>query len=139
MKRSKLYLFAIMLAGIALSRSAQGNDVDSVQLMVTGGTGTGSYAPGTMVIVSARAPSAEASFVSWAGDVEILANSFLPKTAATVPLQNVAITAVYVQKGIEATVKAPLDNLGVIVKTLIRERAASDGRLRYLSARWTQP
>jgi hypothetical protein len=87
--RSKLYVFAMISAGIALSGSLQRNYTDSVtyKLMVTGGTGTGDYAPGTMVIVSGSAAPAGASFVSWTGDVEILANRFLSKTTATVPLQ----------------------------------------------------
>jgi hypothetical protein len=54
-RRSKLYVFAMVSAGIALSGSLQGNDADSAsyKLIVNGGTGTGEYAPGTMVIVSA--------------------------------------------------------------------------------------
>jgi hypothetical protein len=92
-----------------------------------------------MLIVRASAAPAGASFVSWAGDVEILANRFLSKTTATVPLQAVAITATYVHTAVAATMKAPLDHLGLIVETLIREKATSDRRLRYLSKRLTQP
>ena len=138
--RSKLYVFVLISAGIALSGSLQGNDAASVtyKLTVSDGTGTGDYVPGTMIIVSARAP-AGASFVSWTGDVEILANRFLSNTTATVPLQAVAITATYVQRAVAATINAPLDHLGTIVETLIREKARSDSRLRYLSQRLTQP
>jgi Divergent InlB B-repeat domain len=140
--RSKLYVFALISAGIALSGSLQGNDAGSAtyQLLVNGGTGTGEYAPGTMVSVSASAAPAGASFVRWTGDVEILANRFLSTTTATVPLQTVAITATYVHTGVvAATMKAPLDHLGLIVATLIRDKATSDGRLSYLSQRLTQP
>jgi hypothetical protein len=139
-RRSKLYALAMLSAGIALSGSLQGNDADSVtyKLMVTGGTGTGDYTPGTMVTVGASAP-AGASFVSWTGDVEILANRFLSKTTATVPFQAVAITATYVHTAVAATIMAPLDHLGLIVEKLIREKATSDDRLRYLSNRLTPP
>jgi hypothetical protein len=61
-----------------------------------------------MVTVSASAAPAGASFVSWTGDVEILANPLLSKTTATVPLQAVAITATYVHTAVAATMKAPV-------------------------------
>jgi hypothetical protein len=140
-RRSKLYVFALISAGIALSGSLQGHDADSATypLLVNGGTGTGEYAPGTMVSVSASAEPAGASFVGWTGDVEILANRFLSTTTATVPLQAVAITATYVHTAVAATMKAPLDHLGDIVATLIREKATNDARLAYLSQGLTQP
>ena len=139
-RKNKLYACAIISAAITLSGSLQGDDAASVtfKLRVMDGTGTGDYAPGTMVIVSASAPTG-ASFVSWTGDVEILANRFLSRTTAIVPLQSVAISATYVYTAVAATMKAPLDQLDGIVETLIREKITSDGRLRYLSSRLTQP
>jgi hypothetical protein len=66
--------------------------------------------------------------VSWTGDVQILANPFLSKTTATVPFQDVAITATFVRTAVAAHIMAPLDHLGQFVEKLIREKATSDDR-----------
>jgi hypothetical protein len=63
-------------------------------LMVNNGTGSGSYDPGTSVLVSAREPVPGETF-AWAGDRQILANFLLPTTSASMPSRDVAITATY--------------------------------------------
>ena len=49
----------------------------------------------------------------------------------------VAITATYVHTAVAATFMAPLDQLGLMVEKVIREKATSDTRLRYLLHRLT--
>ncbi len=63
-------------------------------LTVNNGTGSGSYDPGTTVLVSAREPVPGETF-AWAGDRQILANWLLPTTSGLMPSRNVAITATY--------------------------------------------
>jgi hypothetical protein len=64
-------------------------------LTVQGGNPSGVYSAGTQVTVSANAPKAGAQFAGWKGDIEILANPFLPTTTATIPSMAVTITATY--------------------------------------------
>ena len=64
-------------------------------LTVHNGSGSGQYAPGTQVRVSASALSAGKQFVRWLGDVAILANPSSSTTTATVPYTAVTITASY--------------------------------------------
>jgi PA14 domain/Divergent InlB B-repeat domain len=64
-------------------------------LTVNNGTGSGSYDPGTTVLVRANAPPAGKHFAAWAGDTAILSNQFLATTSALMPWRDVAITATY--------------------------------------------
>jgi hypothetical protein len=64
-------------------------------LLVENGTGSGSYDPGTTVLVSANAPPAGKHFAAWGGDAAILSNPFLATTSALIPWRDVAITATY--------------------------------------------
>lgn len=67
-------------------------------LTVNNGTGSGSYDPGTSVLVSAREPLPGEAF-AWTGDRQILANWLMPTTSALMPFQDVAITATYGHDG----------------------------------------
>jgi Divergent InlB B-repeat domain len=66
-------------------------------LTVIGGNPSGSYAPGTQVTVTAEPAPSGTNFLGWTGDIQILANPFLPKTVATIPFLAVKVTATYTQ------------------------------------------
>jgi Tol biopolymer transport system component len=64
-------------------------------LKVENGTGDGSYAPGTIVTVTADPAPAGQHFVGWTGDIVILSNPNLETTTAIIPSMDVAIVAKY--------------------------------------------
>ena len=66
-------------------------------LTVNSGSGSGQYAAGTMVTVTADAPPAGQQFAGWSGDTEILANPFMSTTTATMLSMDVTITATYAE------------------------------------------
>ena len=84
---TKLFFVAMAFAATAFSESMTG-------LTVNNGTASGDEA-GTLVTVTAAAAPAGTHFVSWSGDVDILANPSLPTTTATIPFMPVTITATY--------------------------------------------
>lgn len=67
----------------------------STALRVERGAGSGSYAPGTMVRVTADPAPAGQQFAGWTGDIVILANPSLATTTAIIPSMDVSITATY--------------------------------------------
>lgn len=73
------------------------SDSAKSSLTVVNGNRSGSYPPGTPVLVTADAPPAGAKFAGWTGDVAILANPLLPTTTATIPHMAVTITATYTE------------------------------------------
>ncbi len=74
-------------------------------MFVEGGSGSGSYTPGTAVIISAYTPAAGMRFEKWTTDSNgvTLASVSMPATTFTMPSNNVTIKANYV----EADVTAP--------------------------------
>ncbi len=74
-------------------------------VFVEGGSGSGSYTPGTAVIISAYTPAAGMRFEKWTTDSNgvTLASVSMPATTFTMPSNNVTIKANYV----EADVTAP--------------------------------
>ena len=64
-------------------------------LIVTSGTGSGSYAAGTSVTVTAGTAPAGMTFAGWTGDISGLANASLATTTLTMPAAAAAITATY--------------------------------------------
>jgi hypothetical protein len=97
-----LAVAAATVTGLKAGSTSQGeesthapNGPINVSLTVEGGTSSGNYAAGTLVIVSANPPSAGAQFTGWTGDVVILANPFLPTTTALVPQTAVTIKATF--------------------------------------------
>jgi hypothetical protein len=86
-RSSKLLFVAMAFAATTFSRSIAG-------LTVNNGTASGDEA-GTLVTVTAAAAPAGTHFVSWSGDIVILANPSLPTTTATIPFMPVTITATY--------------------------------------------
>ncbi len=67
----------------------------SYTLTVNSGSGSGSYAAGTAVNVSAHTPLTGQQFTGWSGDTSILASASAAATTATMPSGNAAITASY--------------------------------------------
>jgi hypothetical protein len=105
--RSKQFALAMAIAaatitGLKAGSTSQNEEVTpasngpaNVSLTVEGGTSSGSYAAGTVVIVTANAPSAGAQFTGWTGDMVILTNPFSPTTTALVPQTAVTIRATF--------------------------------------------
>jgi len=61
-------------------------------LTVIGGTGTGSYAPGTAVAIAATPPAGQ-QFISWAMSVPAITNT--STTTITMPASDVTATAIF--------------------------------------------
>jgi Divergent InlB B-repeat domain/Fibronectin type III domain len=70
-------------------------DASAYVLTVNNGSGTGNYIPGTLVTVSASSAPEGQYFDRWVDDWVILANPWLLTTTATIPYQDVTITASY--------------------------------------------
>jgi hypothetical protein len=64
-------------------------------LTVNSGTGSGSYAAGTVVSVAANAPPSGSQFAGWTGNTGALANAASATTTLTMPAAATAITATY--------------------------------------------
>ena len=100
---------AVMVSGAKASlvdlaeASTETGDSSKVALIVEHGKPSESYDPGTQVVVTANAPPPGAQFVSWTGDVEILANPSLAVTTATIPFMAVKISATYTAPAATAT------------------------------------
>jgi Divergent InlB B-repeat domain len=69
-------------------------------LTVTGGTGGGTYPPGTMVDISANIPEAGKVFDKWVGDTANIANIFLPNTTIYTPFYAATVVAIYKTQGV---------------------------------------
>ncbi len=65
-------------------------------LTVNGGSGDGSYTPGTVVGISAAAAPAGQVFSQWTGDTSHLAEANDANTTVTMPAANISVTATYV-------------------------------------------
>jgi uncharacterized repeat protein (TIGR02543 family) len=65
------------------------------QLTVQNGTGSGLYAAGTTVAVSANAPASGYQFAGWTGATSALANAAVASTTLTMPAAATTITATY--------------------------------------------
>ncbi len=74
--------------------------VELFSLTITGGTGSGMYAAGTVVGIVADNPPAGQLFDRWTGDTSYLINPALAKTTITMPANNVSLTAAYKSAGV---------------------------------------
>ncbi len=64
-------------------------------LSVNYGSGDGSYAAGTTIVISADVPIAGKIFDKWTGDTQCLTNIGSASTIVTMPSANIAVTATY--------------------------------------------
>ncbi len=64
-------------------------------LSVTDGSGDGYYTNGTLVPISADAPSANHKFVRWTGETNGITDVFCPSTSLLMPQTNVSVAASY--------------------------------------------
>jgi hypothetical protein len=69
----------------------------STSLNVENGTGDGSYAPGTLVTVTADPAPEGQQFMGWTGDIAILSNPNIASTTAIIPSIDVGIVPQYGQ------------------------------------------
>lgn len=96
------YFFTVRAINTARLESGPSNEVSYTTpnslahiLTVNSGTGSGSYVTGKIVTVGASAPPAGKQFDRWMDDWVILSNPFIETTTATMPSQDVTITATY--------------------------------------------
>ena len=131
-----LLFVAMVVAAAAISAlpgeetTTASSDPSKFSLTVEKGNPSGLHAAGTQVVVRADAPKAGVQFAGWTGDVEILANRFLPTTSATIPFMAVTITATYTApaanslSALDAEGAGPFDNsLGIGTTTLTIDRS----------------
>jgi Divergent InlB B-repeat domain len=82
----------------AATAAATATAATAPTLTVKGGSGSGQHDVGTPVTVTANPPPSGQQFTGWSGDIQILANPFMPTTTATMPSIDVTITATYADK-----------------------------------------
>ena len=97
------YFFTATAVNTAGLESPKSNEVSHTTpnpmahvLTVNSGSGNREYVAGRIVTVSANASPAGKKFDRWMDDWVILSNPMIATTTATMPSQNVAITATYV-------------------------------------------
>jgi uncharacterized repeat protein (TIGR02543 family) len=86
------------LSGFQVVDNGTGS-TQSESLTVVNGTGSGSYAVGSSVTVTANAAAAGYTFSGWSGNTAILSNSSAATTTATIPASSSTITANYASTG----------------------------------------
>ena len=64
-------------------------------LTVSGGTGSGSYASGTSVTVTAKAPATGKVFDKWTGDTSYVSDTASPSLTFAMPAKAITLTATY--------------------------------------------
>lgn len=69
--------------------------IPKYSLTVSGGSGSGSFAPGTEVNISANAPGYGKVFDQWTGDVGLVYDFYASNTRVIVPEGNISLTATY--------------------------------------------
>lgn len=87
----------ITMPAANISVSATYKAIPTYTLTVESGSGDGSYAQGTIVPITADAPSAGQIFYKWTGDVVNVADVDNSTTTLTMPAANVSISATYKQ------------------------------------------
>jgi Divergent InlB B-repeat domain len=65
------------------------------RVKVENGSGSGDYPPGTQLLVSANDPPKDQKFERWVDDHQILLVPIAPTITATIPYQEVKITATF--------------------------------------------
>ena len=73
--------------------------VSANSLTVQGGSGSGSYPPGTVVTLQATAPAANQQFSNWTPSTTALGNPYATPVVYTMPAGNATVTANYAVQG----------------------------------------
>jgi len=81
-------------------------------ITVNSGTGSGSFATGTQVTITADAPAAGKTFDRWTGDANLLADSTKSTTTLTVGTKEASVTALYKSTVVLDTSKLSVNLLG---------------------------
>lgn len=81
------------LSGFQVVDAGAAAAVPTATLTVNGGTGSGTYAVGSNVTVTANTPASGYQFAAWSGATSILASASSATTVATVPAGGASITA----------------------------------------------
>jgi len=68
-------------------------------LTVNNGTGSGNYAVGNVVNITAKSPAAGKVFDQWTGDVGFVYDFYASSTKVTIPESNINLTATYKDSG----------------------------------------
>ncbi len=71
----------------------------TMSLTVIGGGGSGNYAPGEVVSISAAAAPEHRYFFQWTGDTGNVSDVNDPNTTITMPIADASVTATYTQPG----------------------------------------
>ena len=85
--------------GVWSFTSTGGGGTTTYALTVNSGTGSGSYAAGTQVTVTANAAPSGEQFAGWTGNTSYLANVSSATTTVTMPGSAVTISATYASTG----------------------------------------
>lgn len=83
---------------ITLSATYKTAPVVKYTLTVTSGTGSGTYAAGTNVSITAKSASTGKVFDKWTGDISYVFDPTSASTKVTVPEKNISIVATYREK-----------------------------------------
>ena len=99
---STTYYFTVTAYNTAGLESGRSSEVSHTtlplgtqRLTVENGSGSGDYTPGTQVPVVADTPPADQKFERWMSDYQVLLVPTASTTTATIPYQDVKITATY--------------------------------------------
>ncbi len=89
-----IYIYTVDSSETFTANFAIDSEVQTYDVTVTGGTGTGSYEEGTIVNITADAPAEGMQFDKWTGDVTF-ADAESMTTSFEMPASGVSITATY--------------------------------------------
>ncbi|MDR2148440.1 MAG: T9SS type A sorting domain-containing protein, partial [Tannerella sp.] len=87
--------FTMGSANATVTATYKDAPVTTYTLTVNSGTGSGSYAPGTVVNISANTPPSGKVFDQWTGDIAGIANVNNASTTFTMGSDNATVTATY--------------------------------------------
>lgn len=85
--------------------------VTKYSLTVVDGSGSGSYAEGASVAISANTPQAGFTFDKWTGSTSYINNVNSSLTTVTMPASNITLTATYVDTSTPIDTSKPSENL----------------------------
>ena len=108
----------------------------SYTLTVAGGTGSGSYAAGTVVVVTANAPPAGETFADWTGAA--VSNSNASSTTITMPAGGTTLTANFTQSAYMLTILNGTGSGAYAAGTVVPISASAAPAGEYFQV-WTGP